>query len=58
MELRPLVYQSAIAAGAAIHSSGTKINFSWQELEVFTQLIIREVARQAVELEGKNLNDE
>ena len=57
MELRPLVYQSAIAAGATFHAKETEIFFTWEKLDVFTQLIIREVVRQAVELEGKDLRD-
>jgi len=57
MELRPLVYQSAIAAGATLLSSDQTVMFTWKELEVFTQLIIREVVRQTVQLEGANLND-
>jgi hypothetical protein len=56
MELRPLVYQSAIAAGGT-ELADNAVAFTWEELEVFTQLIIREVARQAVELEGKDLRD-
>ena len=56
MELRPLVYQSAIAAGAT-ECIGETVAFTWKELEVFTQLIIREVVKQTVELEGANLDD-
>jgi hypothetical protein len=57
MELRPLVYQSAVAAGATFHAKETEIFFTWGQLDVFTQLIIREVVRQTVQLEGKNLDD-
>jgi len=56
MELRPLVYQSSIAAGGTELSDNT-VAFTWKELEVFTQLIIREVVRQTVQLEGANLDD-
>jgi hypothetical protein len=56
MELRPLVYKSAIAAGATL-CSGETVAFTWRELEVFTHLIIREAVSQTVQLEGVNLDE-